>query len=134
MFIYFLVKVETHARMSTRYLQLICQRKMYTSTRYIGKKLCLFTEPFYVILSHSLFLSQGPCKPFFQVQVQPYFTCLYLPWSRVLRWICKLRSFLYRYFYAKWICNLKKEKKILSNRGIEPVTFALLARRSNQLS
>jgi hypothetical protein len=32
--------------------------------------------PFY-----SLFLSQGPGKPFFQVQVQPYFTCLYLPWS-----------------------------------------------------
>ena len=27
-----------------------------------------------------------------------------------------------------------KEKKLLSNRGIEPVTFALLARRSNQLS
>ena len=28
----------------------------------------------------------------------------------------------------------EEEKKVMSNRGIEPVTFALLARRSNQLS
>ena len=28
----------------------------------------------------------------------------------------------------------KMHKKLLSSRGIEPVTFALLARRSNQLS
>ena len=29
---------------------------------------------------------------------------------------------------------LMRQKKMMSSRGIEPVTFALLARRSNQLS
>ena len=32
-----------------------------------------------------LFLSQNARKAFFQVQGQPYFTCLYLPWPNFLK-------------------------------------------------
>ena len=39
----------------------------------------------------------------------------------------------YQYLYDAWKAA-KSKKKTLAIRGIEPVTFALLARRSNQLS